>query len=93
MPQHAPALIGRDAVKAGFEGVFKTIDLDIVFTIHEVEEKGDWAWARTSSAGQVKVLANGQSGPESNNELFVFQKESGEWKMHRYIFSTTNPPR
>ena len=93
MPQHAPALVGRDAVKAGYEGVFKTIDLDIVFTIHEVEEQGNWAWARTSSAGTVKVLANGQSGAESNNELFVLKKEDNEWKIHRYIFSTTNPPK
>jgi uncharacterized protein (TIGR02246 family) len=93
MPQHAPALVGRQAVKAGYEGVFKSIQLDIVFSVHEVQEQGDWAWARTSSAGTVKVLANGHSGPESNNELFVFRKESGEWKIHRYIFSTTNPPK
>lgn len=93
MPQHAPALVGREAVKAGYENVFKTIHLAIAFTIYEVQEQGDWAWARTSSAGTVKVLANGHSGPESNNELFVLKKEAGDWKIHRYIFSTTNPPK
>jgi uncharacterized protein (TIGR02246 family) len=93
MPQHAPALIGRDAVRAGYEHVFNTIKLAIAFDIHEVEEIGDRAWARTSSAGTQTVLATGEVTQEGNNELFVFRKEGGAWKIHRYLFSTNQPPR
>ncbi len=27
---------------------------------------------------------------EGNNELFVFRRENGAWKIHRYLFSTNN---
>lgn len=91
MPQHAPALEGREQVQAGYEMVFNTIQLNVAFTIHEIEEFGDTAWARTSSAGKTKILANEAVIDEGNNELFVFKKENGEWKIHRYLFSTTTP--
>lgn len=29
---------------------------------------------------------------EGNNELFIFRKERGKWKIHRYLFASTNPP-
>ena len=93
MPQHAPALKGIDAVRAGYEHVFNTIKLKITFDIHEVEELGDRAWARTSSAGTQTALATGGVSQEGNNELFVFRKEASVWKIHRYLFSTNQPPR
>ena len=91
MPQHAPALVGRDAVRAGYVQVFATIKLDVRFDVHEIEEAGDWAWARTSSAGRTRILAAGVDVDEGNNELFVFRREDGAWKIHRYLFSTDRP--
>lgn len=91
MPQHAPALVGREAVRAGYEQVFATIKLDVRFEIHEIEEAGDWAWARTSSAGRTRILAAGIDAAEGNNELFVFRREKGTWKIHRYLFATNQP--
>jgi uncharacterized protein (TIGR02246 family) len=91
MPQHAPALVGREAVRAGYEQVFATLKLAIGFEVHEIEEAGDWAWARTSSAGRAQVLAAGVEVQEGNNELFVFRRENGAWKIHRYLFATNQP--
>lgn len=91
MPQHAPAQVGREAVEKAYESVFSNIDLNIAFTTYEIEIQGDTAWARTSSAGETTILANGAKVAEGNNELFVFKKENGEWKIHRYLFSTTTP--
>lgn len=91
MPQHAPALVGRAAVRAGYEQVFASIKLAIRFDIHEIEEAGDWAWARTSSAGRTTILAAGVEVNEGNNELFVFRRENGAWKIHRYLFATNQP--
>jgi ketosteroid isomerase-like protein len=91
MPQHAPALVGRDAVRAGYEQVFATIKLDVRFEIHEIEEAGDYGWARTSSVGRTRILAAGVEVAEGNNELFIFRRENGAWKIHRYLFSTTQP--
>lgn len=91
MPQHAPALVGRDAVRAGYKQVFETLKLNIRFEVHEIEEAGDWAWARTSSAGSTRILAAGVEVAEGNNELFVFRRENGEWRIHRYLFATNQP--
>lgn len=93
MAQNAPAFIGRDAVRAGYEHVFKTIRLNVRFTVHEIVEMGDGlAYGRTSSAGQQEILATHKMSKEANNELFVFRKENGQWKIHRYLFATSNPP-
>jgi uncharacterized protein (TIGR02246 family) len=91
MPQHAPAQVGRAAVKQAYDNVFNTIKLDIKFSIHEVEVLGDTAWARTSSAGKAKIMAENVVVNEGNNELFIFKKENGDWKIHQYLFSTNQP--
>ena len=91
MPQHAPAQVGRAAVKQAYDNVFNTIKLDVKFTTHEVEVLGDTAWARTSTAGKTRILANNVVVNEGNNELFIFKKENGDWKIHRYLFATNQP--
>lgn len=89
MPQGAPALVGRAAVLAGYDHVFSTLKLNVHFTVHEIEVASDWAWARTSSAGRTRVLRAGTEGDEGNNELFVFRREGGAWRIHRYLFATS----
>lgn len=94
MPQHFPSSVGADAVRKAYDAVFKAIELTVKFNVAEVVEMSpNWAFARTNSAGKVKVHATGESSPESNQELFVLQKVGGAWKIARYCFSTTNPPR
>ena len=41
----------------------------------------DWAFARTNSASTTTINATGD------------QVAEGNWKIARYCFSTTNPPR
>jgi ketosteroid isomerase-like protein len=87
--------VGKEAIHAAYDGVFQTIKLDIEFTVDEIIQVApDWAFARTRSEGFVTINATGDKGPEANQELFVFQKQDDDtWKIARYIFSTTNPPR
>ncbi len=93
MPQHFPSSVGADAVRNAYDGVFEAITLKVKFVVAEVHQIApDWAIARTNSAGTVTVNATGGGGPEANQELFVFQKIDGAWKIARYCFSTTNPP-
>jgi uncharacterized protein (TIGR02246 family) len=94
MPQNSPSSVGADAVRKAYDAVFEAIKLTVKFNVAEVVEMApNWVLARTNSAGTVKVYATGGGGPEANQELFVFQKIDGEWKIARYCFSTTNPPR
>jgi len=95
MAQHSTPNVGRDAVRRAYDNVFGAIDLDVRFTVDEVMQVSPrWAFVRTRSEGFVTVNATGDKGPEANQELFVFEKQdNGEWKIARYIFTTTNPPR
>ncbi|MGA7312898.1 MAG: SgcJ/EcaC family oxidoreductase [Silvibacterium sp.] len=94
MPQHFPSSVGANAVRKAYDGVFSSITLRVTFAVAEVVQVApEWAIARTNSAGTVTVHATVESGPEANQELFIFQKIDGAWKIARYCFSTTNPPR
>ena len=94
MPRHFSSSVGTDAVRKAYLAVFATITLKVEFTVVEVVQVAPaWAFARTNSTGIVKVNATGASSPEANQELFIFQKIDGDWKIARYCFSTTNPPR
>ena len=93
MPQNSPSSVGTKAVRKAYDAVFDAIKLTVKFDIAEIHQLApEWALARTNSAGTVKVNATGESSAESNQELFVFQKIDGSWKIARYCFSTTNPP-
>ena len=94
MAQHNPSAVGIDQVEAAYNAVFEAINLNVTFDIVEVEVIAPtWAFARTNSSGTVKINATGDEMSEGNQELFVLQKADGDWKIARYGFSSTNPPR
>jgi ketosteroid isomerase-like protein len=92
IPQNAETFIGREAVQARYQHSSQTIKVNVVFTIHEIVEMGDLAYGRTTSDGQWEVLATHKISREANNELFIFRREQGQWKIHRYMFANSNPP-
>lgn len=89
MPSGAPSAIGADSILKSYEFIFSQIQLTIEFYIDEIVVDGDFAFATTSSRGSTLIRANGQTVPEENRELFVFEKISGEWKIARYMFNKT----
>src|SRR5580658_3031640 len=93
MPQNSPSSVGAQTIRKAYEAVFAAIKLNVKFDIAEIRQLAPkWAFARTNSAGRSKVNATGESASEGNQELFIFQKIAGVWKIARYCFSTTNPP-
>jgi uncharacterized protein (TIGR02246 family) len=93
MPQNSPSSVGSDAVRRAYDAVFAAIKLTVAFKVAEIRQLApEWVLARTNSSGTVTVHATGQSAPEANQELFLFQKVADHWKVARYCFSTTNPP-
>jgi uncharacterized protein (TIGR02246 family) len=95
MPQHSPSSVGIEAVRVAYDAVFKAIKLTVRFDVVEVVQMApDWAFARTNSSGTTKIHATDATNPEANQELFLFRKDGrGAWKIARYCFSTTTPPR
>ncbi len=93
MPQNSPSSIGTKAVREAYLNVFKMITLKVKFHVAEVKIiSEDWAFARTNSSGTATLNETGKTSAEANQELFLFQKISGNGKIARYCFSTTNPP-
>jgi uncharacterized protein (TIGR02246 family) len=94
MPQHSHCSVGTAASRQAYDAVFAAITLTVQFDIAEIRRIApDWVLARTNSAGRSKNHATGADGSEANQELFPFQKISRAWKITRYCFCTTNPPR
>lgn len=93
MAPNGPSIVGADAIRAAYDGIFQTIAFDTELTVEEaVQVAPDWAFARTSSNGHVTVKEIDQRVPDANHELFIFQKgDDSAWKIARYSFASTNP--
>ena len=84
MSQHFQTAVGIEEVRKAYDMTFNIITLSVGFNIIEIVPiNTEWVFARTASAGTVKVKAGG-GGPEANQELFVMQKVDGIWKIARY---------
>ena len=91
MPTEAPSGIGSEGILKSYEYVFSQIQLNIEFFIEEIQVEGNMAFAVTGSKGTTLIHATGDTIPEANRELFVFEKVDGEWKIARYMFNKTEP--
>ena len=89
MPSGAPSAIGTEKIKGAYDFVFSQIQLNIEFYIEEITIENTMAYAVTSSKGSTLIHANGETIPEENRELFVFEKENDTWKIARYMFNKT----
>ena len=87
MPTGAPSAIGSEDILKSYKFIFSQIILNIEFYFDEIVVNGDFAFATTSSRGTTLIHANGQTVPEENRELFVFEKIDGAWKIARYMFN------
>ena len=91
MPSEGPSATGSEGILKSYEFIFTQIQLNIEFYIDEIVVEGDFAFAVTSSKGTTLIHATGETVPEANRELFVFEKVDGEWKIARYMFNKTEP--
>jgi len=94
MAQHRNPAVGHAEIETAYREIFGMIRLDITFEIDEVVVVSPTvAYARTRSAGTTTILENNAQVSEGNQELFVLvrDEESSDWRIGRYIFSTTQP--
>ena len=95
MQPYGPSAIGTDEIRQTYDADFRMFRLHVTFQVAELQMLSpEWAFVRTNSAGTNTILASGAQSAEANQELFIFHKGTdGSWKIARYSFSTTNPPR
>jgi uncharacterized protein (TIGR02246 family) len=88
MREDMAAVVGRDALRASYKNVFATLKVSLGFKVQEAEQSGDLGWARSVSTGKVKVLAGGAETSEYYNQLVVFKKDGGAWKIRSYLYAS-----
>lgn len=91
MPNGAPTAEGAEAILKAYEQVFSKIQLDIDFSIDEIKVDHDVAFATSKTKGSVLIHATGETVPDENRELYVFEKVGGKWKIARYMFNKATP--
>jgi uncharacterized protein (TIGR02246 family) len=87
MPNSAPTAEAAGQVKGTYQYVFDNFSYTLQFSIIEIEVSGNYAFARSTSKGSVATKASGQTVPDENKELFVFEKVDGKWKIARYMYN------
>jgi len=88
MREGMKAAVGQDALRASYKSVFATLKVGLTFRLQEAEQSGDLGWARALSTGTVKVLATGAETQNSFNQLVVFRREGGAWKIRSYLYAS-----
>lgn len=87
MPNGAPLSKGQEQLKVTYEALYKAFKLTVEYVTDEVIVNSDFAFARTNSRGNTIIQATGETIPIENKELFVLQKDNGQWKISHYIFN------
>lgn len=87
MPAKFPTATGTAELATAYENVFKAIQLLVTVKIEEIIIRDDIAFARTLSNGITLIHATGEKTPEENREFFLLRKDSGEWRIARYMFN------
>lgn len=87
MPNAAPTADGLEQVKQTYEYVFNNLSFTLKFTVLEIVVNGNNAFARSVSQGSFIEKASGQTVEDQNRELFVFEKQKGNWKIARYMYN------
>ena len=88
MREGMTAVVGQGALRTSYKAVFAALKVGLRFSVQEAEQSGDIGWARALSTGTVKVLATGAETRESFNQLVVFRREGGAWKIRSYLFAS-----
>ena len=83
----APTADGVDAVRGTYQYVFDNFSYTLQFSIIEIIVNGNSAFARSTSKGSFVIKTNGQTVADENRELFVFDKENGQWRIARYMYN------
>jgi len=74
-------------IRRSYETNFDLIRLDVEFTLDGLVVDGNTAYGHTRSQGTITKLATDDTVPSSARELLVFARQSGEWKIARYMFN------
>ena len=93
MPPNAPAVIGKEQIRARNESMFAEFILEMVVTNEEVRVAGDLAFARGTYTLSLTPKAGGETTTIDGKYLSILERQTdGSWKFARDCFNDNAPP-
>src|SRR5262249_31765472 len=88
-----PTAVGKPAVREAYDRLFKKEKMDLTYKVAEIVQMSPtWAYARTSTEGPLVIKATGVTIDQPTQDLFIFRKDGGQWRIVQFAFSPNDPP-
>ncbi len=86
-----PALIGKEAIRNWYNGLFDKISFDVIISPDEIEICGDWAIQRTTFKGSWIQKDSGETTQFESKDIYIYRKQpDGSWKNSHAIWNFTS---
>ena len=93
MPPDAPAVIGKEKIRARMKPLFDQFIMDISVSIEEVGIGGDWAFARCTYTLSLTPKSGGETTMIDGKDLHILERQAdGSWKIAIDCFNSNVPP-
>ena len=89
LPANSDFVKGTDAIRSFWQGAFDMGLKEAVLETLEVEVHGDTA----IETGQYRLLVGEGSLADSGKYIVIWKDVGGAWKLHRDIWTTSQPPK
>jgi len=90
MAPNFPPAIGKQAVRALFQGLFGQFAVEETLSSHEILLFGDWAFERGSYTATLTPRSGGGPIQDNGKIIFIWQRQSdGSWKIARDMWNTS----
>jgi len=94
MAPGAPAVIGKEQIRAKYESIFSQFIFTMAITNNEVRVAGDLAFSRGTYRASITPTAGGETTEIAGKYLTILERQAdGSWKIARDCFNSNVPPQ
>lgn len=94
MAPDAPAIIGKDQIRAKYESIFSQFIFKMTITNEEIKIGGDLAFSRGNYIVSMIPKAGGETIEIDGKYLSIEERQAdGSWKIIRSCFNDNAPPK
>ena len=93
MAPDAPAVIGKEQIRAKYESILPQFIFKMAITTEEIRVAGDWAFSTGIYAVSITPKAGGETAEIAGKYLTILERQAdGSWKIVRDCFNSNVPP-
>ena len=89
LPANSEPVSGRAAIQSFWKGVYDSGITQATLTTSDVESHGDLA----AETGTYELRMNDGKVADRGKYVVVWKREDGRWKLHRDIWTTSQPAK